>query len=77
VKLFSPTPPKAPPAEKPQRKVLGFYFDLDGQIQIMEEGLNETEKMAMLLFIEHYAFSQGRQTFAEIRKRAMTAETEA
>ncbi len=66
-----PTTSKAPETEKPLRKILGFYFDLDGKISVWEEGLGQTEKLALLYFIQHYAVSVGREEVAEMRKQTV------
>jgi hypothetical protein len=53
---------------RPKRKILGFYFDSLGKIQTLEEGLSETEKLALLQFMQCYGRAEAEEIYSRSQR---------
>jgi hypothetical protein len=63
-----------PPAEQ-SRKVLGFYFDSAGEIQILDEGLSKIERLALLSYAQNFCYLESRRLVITDLGKARLAET--
>lgn len=61
-------------AETPERKFIGFYYDSDGEMQVLEEGLSKTERLALLNFAERYCRIESDEVAEANRKRIKSSE---
>jgi hypothetical protein len=64
-----------PRAEAPKRKILGFYFDSLGEIETVEEGLTETERLALLNFGRIFCSHESELAYSKIRGKVASALT--
>ena len=63
------------PAPEPARKVLGFYLDSEGQIQVLEEGLTAVERLALLNFGQNFCQLQSRAFVFSSGEKTRLSET--
>lgn len=73
-KPFNTTAPLPPAAQA--RKVLGFYLDAAGDIQILDQGLSGIERMALLSYAHNFCYLESRNLVIKDLSKIKLAETD-